>query len=126
MKLRNIVGALAAGILFSGCTTTITNLTPGSLPRSGDHLYPVEVLIDTQQATMRENTLEASVLIGTEVYPMRPVPMLKNRFEAAIPVSPATNYVYYRYKFDYLYDRVAAPGKSSRLSPTYQLEIVDK
>jgi hypothetical protein len=43
-----------------------------------------------------------------------------------VPVPASTNYVYYRYKFDYKYNRIPQPGESSRLSPTYQLEIVDK
>ena len=42
------------------------------------------------------------------------------------PIPPSTNHLYYRYKFDYDYDRIPEPASSSRLSSTYQLEIVDK
>ena len=65
-------------------------------------------------------------MIGSELYPMQPAPMLKNRWEAQVPIAASTNYVYYRYKFDYDYDRIGKAGEGSRLSPTYQLEIVDK
>ena len=126
MNLRNVVGALAAMLLLSGCATTITNLTPSTLPRSADGLYPFEVALETSQATIRENSIKSFVVIGAELDPMRPVQKLKNRWEAAVPVPASTNYVYYRYKFDYQYDRFSAPGNSSRLSPTYQLEIVDR
>lgn len=121
--------ALAVAILalvLTGCTTTITNLTPGQLPRNTDNLYPFEVSFDTSQKAVRENTIKPFVLIGTELYPMQPAPVLKNRWEAQVPIGAATNHVYYRFKFDYEFNRIPTPGESSRLSPTYQLEIVDK
>ena len=115
---------LAFGL--AGCSTTITNLTPSNLPRNANDLYPFEVQFKTSQKSIRENTVQPYVVIGAEVYPMQPTPMLSNRFEAQVPVSPTNNYVYYRYKFDYKYDRIPLAGESSRLSPTYQLEIVDR
>ena len=128
MKFRIIHQALALMIVlvFSGCTTTITNLTPGQLQRDPNNLYPFEVGFDTKQKVVREQSLRPFVMIGTELYPMQPAPMLKNRWEAQVPIPASTNYVYYRFKFDYDYDRIGKPGESSRLSPTYQLEIVDK
>lgn len=126
MNFRNIICSLAALVLLTGCATTITNLTPSHVPRTPDNLYPFEVALETSQATIRGDSVQAYVLIGTEMYPMRPVQILKNRWEAAVPVPASTNYLYYRYKLDYNYDRMGSPGKSSRLSTTYQLEIVDK
>lgn len=126
MNLRNSVLLLLAAICLSGCATTITNLTPGTAPRNANNLYPFEVELQTSQATIRGSTMKAFVLIGEDIYPMRPVQMLKNRWETLVPVPASTNYVYYRYKFDYSYNRIPSPGNSSRLSSTYQLEIVDK
>lgn len=116
----------ALALFATGCSTTITNLTPSQLPRNANNLYPFEVSFDTTQKTIRENTLTPYVMVGTQLYPMQPTPMLKDRWEAQVPIPAMTNYVYYRYKFDYQYDRIPTPGESSRLSPTYQLEIVDK
>lgn len=124
--LKLTLALAASAFLLSGCSTTITNLTPGQLPRNANNLYPFEVSFDTSQKTVRENTITPSVMIGTELYPMQPAPMLKNRWEAQVPIGAATNQVYYRYKFIYEFNRIPAPGESSRLSPTYQLEIVDK
>ena len=128
MKFRFVQRALALTFLLvlCGCNTTISNLTPSQHPRNPDNLYPFEVSFDTKQKTIRENTLKPYVLIGSQLYPMQPAPMLNNRWEAQVPVPANTNYVYYRYKFIYDYDRIGKPGESSRLSPTYQLEIVDK
>ena len=126
MISRSIAVALLSLSFLTGCSTTITNLTPGTLPRNGNNIYPFEVSFDTTQQSIREESVQPSVLIGAESYPMKPTPMLKGRWEAYVPIPPRTNFVYYRYKFDYLYDRIPEPGRSSRLSPTYQLEIVDE
>lgn len=126
MNLRNSLLLLWAVLCLSGCTTTITNITPSHVPRNANNLYPFEVELQTAQATIRESSMKAFVVIGETMYPMQPVQMLKNRWETLIPVPASTNYVYYRYKFDYTYDRIPKAGESSRLSPTYQLEIVDK
>jgi hypothetical protein len=128
MNLRIVQQAVALGVLavLCGCSTTISNLTPSQHPRNPNNLYPFEVTFDTNQKTVREQTLKPYVMIGTQLYPMQPAPMLKNRWEAQVPIGANTNHVYYRYKFDYEYDRIPTPGEGSRLSPTYQLEIVDK
>lgn len=126
MNLRNSVLCLIAAFFLGGCTTTITNLTPSQQPRNANNLYPFEVSFDTAQKSIKEDTINPSVIIGTSVYPMKAAPQVKNRWEALVPVPSGTNYVYYRYKFDYKFDRIPQPGQSSRLSPTYQLEIVDK
>ena len=126
MTLRNIAVALLSFSFFAGCSTTITNLTPGTLPRNANNIYPFEVSFDTTQQSIREESVQPSVLVGAASYPMKPTPMLKGRWEAYVPVPAKTNFVYYRYKFDYLYDRIPEPGRGSRLSPTYQLEIVDE
>ena len=124
-KVRQAV--LLAGLaMLCGCSTTISNLTPTQHPRNPNNLYPFEVTFDTKQKTVREQTIKPYVMIGSQLYPMEPAPMLKNRWEAQVPIPANTNYVYYRYKFDYQYDRIPKPGEGSRLSPTYQLEIVDK
>ena len=122
----NAALALIAAALGTGCTTTITNLTPRELPRNANNLYPFEVAYDTSQQSVRDASVKPFVMIGTELFPMTPTPMLKGRWEAQVPISAATNNVYYRYKIDYQYNRIPSPGESSRLSPTYALEIVDK
>ncbi len=126
MNLRNSLLLCLAALCLSGCATTITNITPSNQPRNANNVYPFEVALETSQATIKENTLKAYVLLGETIYPMQPVQLLKNRWEALVPVAANTNYLYYRYKFDYSYNRIPKPADSSRLSPTYQLEIVDK
>lgn len=126
MRALQCAAAVFAALVLTGCTTTITNLTPSSLPRNNNNMYPFEVQFKTAQKSIRENTIQPHVVIGSQTYEMQPAPMLKNRWEAQVPVASTNTHIYYRYKFDYKYDRIPAPGESSRLSPTYQLEITPK
>lgn len=126
MKLSQSAALASLVLLFAGCSTTITNLTPNQLPRNQQGLYPFEVALQTTQASIKEDTIQPYVMIGMEKYPMEPTPMLKNRWEAWVPIPASTNQVYYRYRFDYLYDRIPKPAESSRLSKTYQLQIIDR
>jgi len=125
MNLRNL-GLAAAALLLAGCTTSITNLTPSAQPRNANHIYPFEVAYKTTHDSVRKDTLKPYVMVGNDLYPMRPTPKIQNRWEALVPIPAGTNYLYYRYKFDYNYARMPKAGENSRLSPTYQMEIVNK
>jgi hypothetical protein len=126
MKWFQFAAVALVSVLLGGCATTITNLTPSSHLRNANNIYPFAVQFKTSQKSIREKTIKPYVVVGADVYPMEPAPMLKNRWEAQVPVPAGTNIFYYRYKFDYQYDRIPTPGESSRLSPTYQLQIVDR
>jgi hypothetical protein len=102
-------------------------LTPVEQPRNANNLYPVEVTFKSQQQSLRWDSIQAFVVANGEAIPMRPVPMVKNRWEGYVPVPPTTNSVTYRFKFDYLYNRVgkgAAPD--SIVSPPYKLKVVEQ
>jgi hypothetical protein len=126
MSMKPILSLLAASLLFTGCaTSTITNLTPSHQMRNSENLYPVEAAFDTREKALQKDTLQPYVIIGFDAYPMEPTPLLDNRWETLIPVPPNANTVNYRYKFDYEYLSVPERRKSSKLSPTYQLQIID-
>jgi hypothetical protein len=128
MNLKRNVAVLSAavGLALSGCSTTISNLTPSRQVRNANNIYPFEVQFQTAQKSIKQNTIKPYVIIGTETYPMQPTPMLKGRWEAQVPVAATNNFVHYRYKFDYEYDRIPTAGQSSRLSPTYQMQFSDR
>jgi hypothetical protein len=128
MNFQRNVAVLSAVVTLglTGCSTTISNLTPSQQPRNANNIYPFEVQFQTAQKSIRQNTIKPYVIIGTETYPMQPAPMLKGRWEAQVPVAATNKFLHYRYKFDYEYDRIPAAGQSSRLSPTYQMQISDR
>ena len=126
MKLNQNVLALLLPCLITGCTTTITNLTPAQQKRSPTGLYPVEVNLDTRRQAMMEETIKPAVIVGFDVYPMQPTTMLSNRWETLVPVPADKSNIYYRFKFEYLVRRIPQARPESLRSPEYKLEIVDK
>ena len=117
---------LSLSLLLAGCATQLTNLTPQMQVRNAENLYPVEVSFNSNQQTVRWKSIQPKIVVGTESYDMRPTPVMTNRWEGLIPVPPGTNIIHYRYKFDYEYNRMGAPGRDSALSPEYTLQILDQ
>ena len=113
-------------LIFCGCATTITNLTPSTQKRNADGLYPVEVVLDTHQQSLVKESIAPYVIVDTNIYPMQPTMMLNNRWEALVPVPANRDVVNYRYKFDYDYRSIPRRQPGSKLSPPYQLRIIDK
>src|SRR5439155_11314026 len=100
MLTEKLIPLLLAGLLLGGCTTaTVTNLTPKQLPRNANGIYLFEVALDTNQQTLRQETIKPYVLIGLSGYPMESALMLKNRWEALVPIPANKKFVSYRYKF---------------------------
>ena len=91
-------------LLLTGCAATFTRLTPLQQPRNPNNLYPVEVAFNSQQQSLRWETIQPYVLANGELYPLRPVPLVQNRWEGFVPVPPGANSVDYRFKFDYKYN----------------------
>ena len=112
--------------LLAGCTSVFTNLTPQTQVRNTNNLYAVEVSMTSRQQTLRWDSIKPQILVGTEVYPMRPTLLMTNRWEGLIPVAPGTNLSHYRYKFDFQYNAMGASRPDSALSPEYGLRILDR
>ena len=114
-------------LLLAGCTSTFTRVTPLQQPRNANNLYPVEVIFTSNQQALRWESLKPFVLVNGDLYPLRPVPVVPNRWEGFVPVPPTANSVTYRFKFEYLYNNVGTePKPSSAFSPQYNLKIVDQ
>ena len=128
LKFNPFLGLLLGPLLLAGCATpdNITNLTPRTAVRNANGLYPVEVEWKSRQQTMRRDTIQPAVIIGTEFFPMRPAPVLKNRWETLVPVPPDKEFVHYRIKFDFEYYSIPVSRRDSKLSPPYQLRVIEK
>ncbi len=112
--------------VLAGCNATFTNLTPQQQVRNPENQYPVEVSLASRQQTLRWTSIRPQIVVGTESYPMRPTPLMTNRWEGLVPVPKGKNEVQYRYKFDYEYNKLGKPGISSAFSPEYTLKIKDQ
>jgi hypothetical protein len=117
-----IVAVLA--LVLTGCATSrITNLTTTRQPRNASGVYPVEFVWDSNQQSIIDSSIKPYVVIGFDFYPMRPALNIRNRWETVIPVAADKNSVVYHFKVDYQYRAFGKPEKSSKLSPSYRLDI---
>lgn len=127
MNLKKFLPLLPL-LLLTGCTTpgTFTHMTPSQQPRNPDNLYAVETGFDSQQQSLRWDSIKAYVLVNGQPFALRPVPMVRNRWEGLIRVPPTANSVTYRFKFDYLYNTFGdTPKPNSAWSSTYTLKVID-
>ena len=82
--------------------------------------------MNTRRGTLRWDSIEGKILVGTNSYPMRSTIMMSNRWEGFVPVSADTNEVFYRYKLEFLYNDFGGPKPDSILSEQYRLLVLDE
>ncbi len=122
---KKFLPVLVLPLLLAGCATQLTNLTSQRKPRDNNNLYTLELAFASQQETLRWESIRPEILVGTDSYPMRPTPLMTNRWEGVIPVPPGTGKVQYRYKVNYEYNSFGKPKPASFLSKTYNLQILE-
>ena len=114
-------------LLLTGCASTFTRLTPLQQPRNSNNMYPVEVAFNSKQQSLRWETIQPYVLANGTTYPMHQVPLVQNRWEGFVPVTPGANSVDYKFKFEYKYNNMGTdPKPGSAVSPMYRLNIIDQ
>jgi len=124
--MKRIFGLLLLPGLLAGCTTSITNLTPARYPRDPSGYYRVEAEWFSRRQVVRPDSFKPLVVVGFDTYPMRAVPVVKDRWEAFIPVPADKAMVLYHYKFDFLDNAFGKPRPNSLMSRDYQLKFTDK
>ncbi len=124
--VKKLIPLVPVAALLVGCASQFTNLTPLQQVRNENNFYPVEVAFKSRQQTLRWETIEPYVVVGTNFYRMEPTPQMHNRWETLLPVPPGTNVIRYRYRFDFECNTFGGRKKDSALSPEYTLQIIDQ
>jgi hypothetical protein len=115
---------LALGL--AGCTSSqISNMSPRVVQRSTNNLYRVEARWDSNQQALRPESLTPYVVIDRAFYPMQRTALTTNRWETLVPVPAGQRFLRFRFKFDYLYNGFGRHQADSRMSPDYQIELVE-
>jgi hypothetical protein len=124
--LKKILPLLVLPFLLGGCAATFTNLTPKQQVAKPDNLYPVEVAFISREQTLRWDSIKPQIMANGEFYPMRPTPLMTNRWEGLIPAPAGTSIIRYRYKFDYQKNAFGPAQPDNALSPEYTLKILNQ
>ena len=122
--MKKFLLLLVAPVLLSGCST-ITNLTPAQYSRNPSGMYAVEASWSTKRRAVLEETIQPQVMIGNESFPMRRVPLVRDRWETVVQIPPGQNALRYHFKFDYKVNSIPVAHDDSKLSPEYTLQVVD-
>ena len=125
--IKKTLSLLALAAVLAGCAApaTITNLTASQQPRNATGVYTIEAQWDTNQQTVKGDTLRPAIIVGNEFIPMRRVRKTSNRWEADVPVPADKDYLLYRFRFDYDYARFGPAGAGSRTTGDFRLSITD-
>ncbi|MDQ6632327.1 MAG: hypothetical protein M3Y82_11340 [Verrucomicrobiota bacterium] len=115
---------LALPLFLAGCSS-LTNLTSSKQIRNDTGFYPIEAVWESTGQKVRPESIEPQVLIGLKSIPMQPTPMVKNRWEAMVPVPADEKVLYYRIKFDYDLDTTPVVRRESKRTQEYRLEIIE-
>ena len=115
-----------AALLRGGCArATLTNLTVGQQPRDANGLYRVEIIWENDANSVRHETVQPVLLVGTNVFPMQRTALVSNRWEALVPVAADAAGVTYRVRVDWKFNAIPVPEANSKMSKTFQLQIRD-
>ncbi len=126
-RFTGICSVFLVALLLAGCArTTLTNLTPGALDRHATGLYRVEIIWENNDHTVRQETVQPVVLVGTNAFPMQRTALVSNRWETLVPVAAEAAGVAYRIRVDWKFNAVGAPQSNSSMSDAYSLQIRDQ
>jgi uncharacterized protein YceK len=123
-KMKKIFALLLLPVLLAGCSS-ITNLTPSRYSRDPSGFYRVEAQWRSNRQAIREDSFKPLVVVDNDTYPMRPVGVVKDRWEAFIPVPADKDMIHYHYKFDFLINAISQPRADSLMSSDYELKIAE-
>ncbi|HEY3863889.1 MAG TPA: hypothetical protein VGO59_18585 [Verrucomicrobiae bacterium] len=121
--MKKFFGLLMLSALLTGCTS-ITNLTPSHVSRDPSGFYRVEAEWYSQREVIRPGSFKPLVVVdGFNTYPMTPVPLVVDRWQAFIPIPVDKDMVYFHYKFDFQDDAFGGPRPNSMKSRDYELRV---
>jgi len=113
-------------LLQTGCvSSTIVNLTPSKLTRNAEGIYRFEAAWDSNQKSIKEETLQGYLVMDEVQYPMERVALVEDRWEVMIPLDEVPEGQTYHMKFDYLYDSYPEPKPNSLRSKPFSLELME-
>jgi hypothetical protein len=124
--MKNAAVLLLAGLLCGGCAT-VTNLTASKQPRNKTGLYLMEAAFNSDQQALIITSIKPKVVVGPEdSIPMEPVPLVRDRWQAYVPIGKDQPDLRYHFQFDYMYNAIPEPRANSVSSPEYKLTIMDR
>jgi uncharacterized protein YceK len=125
-KMNKVFFLLLLPAILAGCSSIVTNLAPSQYPRDPSGFYRVEAQWNSNEEAIKPESFKPVVLVDYSAYPMRPVPLVEDRWEAFIRVPADRDYVLYRYKFNFQESAIPRPRTNSVTSSIFEMRIEPK
>jgi uncharacterized protein YceK len=121
-KINKFCLLLLLPAVLAGCSS-ITNLTPSVYPRNASGYYRVEAMWKSNERVIQPDSFKPLVMVNLQEYPMQPVPLVEDRWEAFVPIPADKDTIHYQYKFDFMKDAFHKPEGDSLKSAEYELHV---
>jgi hypothetical protein len=93
---------IIASLTLAGCkTTSVTNLTPASLPANPSQIYTISARIKPTGANFVSGTVRPSIVIDGQRYSMTKSPLGEDIFEFDYQLAPGRNELAYYFEYTY-------------------------
>lgn len=114
-------------LLFAGCQTTVTNLTPSKLPENPSGIYTFSFVANADSANIMQETVEARLVINGETHTMTRDSLDNNLFAYDFPMPQGQTNARYYYTLTYNYtNRDGKILKGDVASPLYDTRLVNR
>ena len=121
--MKKFASVIALAVVVAGCAPSYVNLTPHTVPPVTGSVYPFEVQWTSPRRGANNANVTATVVLGTNSFPMTRVPNTINRWEARVALPAGRPVVPYYFKFDYDYPGLQNRIEASDRSMEYTLTV---
>lgn len=124
--MRHILFLLPFAILFSGCATTVRNLTPGSIPENPSNIYTISMSVENRDGAVVRNSFRPRIVIDGETYPMDPSPLDPQTFSFDYQMPRGRSEAAYYFIVDFEVERATGRRSQTVTSDLYHLQLTNR
>jgi len=126
MRLFPIAAVFGSVFFLSGCGVTIENLTPAKVPQNPSGIYTITMRTDAGGVTIKDDTVQASIVIDGETLPMtrNPIDPTLFDFDYVMPDDQAEAAFYYILNYAVLGGSEENPR--TKFSELHSFQLINK
>ena len=116
--------AIALGaVLLAGCSMTLTNLTPPSLPENPSQIYTISVRVTTQAPAIIKSSIQACIVIDGQNHVMQKSNVVEDQYDFDYQLPPGRDELKYYFIVYYKYDTANGARSHEKVTELQQAKI---
>jgi len=125
-RIFAVLGTLAALALAGCASTTVTNMTPSTLPVNPSQTYTITARVTPSASNVIPNSETVQIIIGNQAYKMTKTPNLDNIYEFDYKASAGVTQIAYYFLVQYNTSDSGIVSPREDYSPLQHATIVDR